>query len=81
VCIPKTSYREDGLAVNQLIAPIPNAQEMIGGVCRTTLYKLVSDGEIELVKIGRRSFITVASLTAYVGRLSESTALPVDSGG
>ena len=53
----------------QLLVPIPGVAGQLGGVCRTTVYKLINDGELELVKIGRRSFITGKSLTAYVDRL------------
>lgn len=53
----------------QLLVPIPGAARQLGGVCRTTVYKLINEGELELVKIGRRSFITGKSLTDYVERL------------
>ena len=55
--------------MEQQLVGIPGAGGLLGGVCRTTVYKLVNDGELELVKIGRRSFITGQSLTAYVERL------------
>jgi hypothetical protein len=38
---------------------------------RTTLYGLVGRGDRLNVKIGRRSFITVDSLNAFVKRLAE----------
>jgi len=53
----------------QLLVGIPGAAGQLGGVCRTTVYKLISTGELELVKIGRRSFVTGESLAAYVERL------------
>jgi hypothetical protein len=38
-------------------------------VGRTKLYELISAGDIELVKIGAKSCLVVASIEAYVGRL------------
>ncbi|WP_264165083.1 helix-turn-helix transcriptional regulator [Burkholderia orbicola] len=39
------------------------------GVCRATVYNLVRDGKLTLVKIGKRSSgITAASLDALVSR-------------
>jgi len=57
------------------------------GIGRTTLYELVNAEEVTLVKIGRRSFVTAASVRQYVERLScESrsdtrTSVPIASGG
>jgi excisionase family DNA binding protein len=46
-------------------------------VGRTTIYGLVEQGEVQTVKIGRRSLVVAASVRAYVERLTgEST--PVD---
>lgn len=54
--------------MERLLLPIPDACEVIG-IGRTTLYELVDDQEIVLVKVGRRSFITAESLAEYVDRL------------
>jgi predicted DNA-binding transcriptional regulator AlpA len=53
-----------------LLLSIPGACEALGGLGRTTLWQLAKDGELTQVKIGRRSFITVKSIEAYVNRLS-----------
>lgn len=58
----------------RMLVPIPEACKKLGDVTRTTTYKLVEDDELELVKIGRRSFITMRSLEAYVQRLSEAAS-------
>jgi len=55
----------------QLLVPVNEAMQSLG-VGRTKLYQLISEREIELVKIGTRSLITVASLEAFVARLSEA---------
>lgn len=49
---------------------IPDSQAYLGGIGRTTLYELAKQGEIQLVNIGRRAFITRESLDAYVVRLA-----------
>lgn len=48
---------------------IPEAQGVLGGLGRTTVYELVKRGDIARVKIGRRSFVTVESLESYIDRL------------
>jgi excisionase family DNA binding protein len=42
----------------------------LGRSSRTTVYKLVDEGQLDLVKIGRRSFITAESLERYVAWLA-----------
>lgn len=36
---------------------IREAMEFLGGICRGTLYKLIKDGRLPTVTIGRRRFI------------------------
>jgi excisionase family DNA binding protein len=40
------------------------------GVGRTTLYRLVDEGQLHQVKVGRRALITAQSITDYVAALS-----------
>lgn len=56
----------------QLLIPVPNACETLGGVSRTTVYELVKRGDLVKVNIGRRGFITAESLAEYVNRLSDA---------
>ena len=58
----------------RMLVPIPESCKELGGISRTTAYKLVEDGELELVKIGRRSFVTMRSLEAYVHWLREAAS-------
>jgi excisionase family DNA binding protein len=58
----------------RLIVPIADTCAQLGGVSRTTVYELVKNGELVKVNIGRRGFITMESLAAYVDRLSAAAA-------
>ncbi len=43
------------------------------GVCRSTLYRAVKDGEIPVIKIGRRYLVPTAQLVQLLG-LEETVA-------
>lgn len=61
------------MSETQLLTPIPGTQERLGGISRTTVYELAKRGDIHLVNIGRRAFITTQSLEEYVARLSKQS--------
>ncbi len=44
----------------------------LGGIARSTVYDLINAGELVKVSIGRRSFVPVESLDAYVGRITRA---------
>ncbi|MBN7304335.1 helix-turn-helix domain-containing protein [Mycobacteroides abscessus subsp. bolletii] len=56
------------------MTPIDEALSQLGGIGRTTLYELAKRGDLTKVHIGRRGFITTASLMAYVERLADGAA-------
>jgi hypothetical protein len=58
-----------------LIVPNDEAMRRLGGIGRTKFYELVDAKEIEMVKIGRRAFITTRSIAAYVDKLSQAAAV------
>jgi excisionase family DNA binding protein len=39
----------------------------VSSIGRTTLYSLISSGEIETVKIGKRRLVKAASLARFIG--------------
>jgi excisionase family DNA binding protein len=45
-------------------ASISEARHRLGGVSRSTIYKLISEGRLRRVKIGRRTAITDESINA-----------------
>lgn len=52
-----------------------NVTEAKLGVSRSTIYRLVKDGQLELVKIGKRSSgITADSITAMIERNRKARA-------
>jgi len=55
---------------------IREAMEILGGICRGTLYKLMKDGRLHSVTIGRRRFIRRGAIEAF---LSGATTTRVDS--
>jgi excisionase family DNA binding protein len=50
----------------RLINSIPQSQERLGGLSRSTIYELIYQGELEVLKIGRRTFITEESLKNFI---------------
>lgn len=59
-------------ATSQKLYSIRDAAQQLGGIGRTTVYELAKRGDVELVKIGARSFVTNESLNAYLRTLSTS---------
>lgn len=55
----------------RLINSITDTKLKLGNVSRTTVYRLIDQGELERVRIGTRAFITQESLEAYVARLTK----------
>ena len=53
----------------RLIYPDAEARALLGGIGRTTQHELVVNGDLEKVKIGRRAFITAASIDAYLAKI------------
>jgi hypothetical protein len=45
---------------------IRDTQKILGGISRATLYRIVKDGRLKLVKVGSRSFCPNSSICAYL---------------
>ena len=52
-----------------LLHSINDACRMLGDSGRNTVYNLINDGRLTMVKLGRRSFITHDSIVAFVESL------------
>jgi Helix-turn-helix domain len=53
------------------LVPIDDAQQELGGIGRTTLYRLIKDGYLVRANIGRRAFITGESIALYIASITE----------
>lgn len=53
--------------------PLMEAAEQLG-VGRSTIYELIGSGQIEVVKIGRRTLVPADSLDRYVDRLTAAAS-------
>lgn len=60
------------ITTDQLLLSYPQAMACLGGVGRTTFFAILP--ELEKVAIGRRRFVTSASVAAYVDRLTDHQA-------
>jgi len=56
------------------LIPLTTVQAQLGGIGRSTLYVMVAEGHLQKVNIGRRAFITAASLAAYLENLCTTDA-------
>jgi len=59
----------------QLLA-LREAQQQLGGIGRSTLYRLIESGDLPLVKIRRRSFVRAADVTALIERAAPEAKSP-----
>jgi hypothetical protein len=53
------------------LVSVDEGRQLLGGLSRTGIFRLMRLGAIERVKIGNRAFITVSSIDAYLDMLSE----------
>jgi excisionase family DNA binding protein len=54
--------------MDQLLYDIPGSEQQLGGLGRSKVYELIQTGELRVVKIGRRTFISRAELEAFIAR-------------
>ncbi len=54
----------------RILYPINEARRLLGGVCRATLYKLIDDGELRTVRLGRRRLVPADE----INRLAQEAA-------
>jgi excisionase family DNA binding protein len=50
------------------LMPVKQVRQQLGGISPTTFYALVKEGELSLVKIGRRSFVHAEDLDEFLLR-------------
>lgn len=54
-----------------ILATIPETLKALG-IGRTTAYRLIDEGQLEVVKIGRRTLIRISSILALAGEAAQS---------
>ena len=59
--------------IEPLFLPLDDGFKVIG-VGRTKGYELIDHGEIQMVKVGKKSLLTVASLKAFAAKLTAQAA-------
>lgn len=57
-----------------LLVDLDEAVRLLGGITTRELHKRIADGDLEKVKIGRRSLVPMQSIRAYVERLRTEAA-------
>jgi predicted DNA-binding transcriptional regulator AlpA len=58
-----------------LLYNLVESQRQLGGLSRSKLYEHIAVGDIQTVKIGRRTFIARAELEAFVARHSQMVSV------
>jgi hypothetical protein len=53
----------------QLLYSLTQARQQLGGISHEKLYQLVRAGDLEIVKLGRRSFVARDELTRFAASL------------
>lgn len=69
----QVAYTQE-LPPQRLIHPDEEARGLLGGISRTQLWRLKSEGELDTVRIGRRTFVTAESIRAYIERQTQVRA-------
>lgn len=54
--------------------PIPEARQRLGGISHPTFYKLVKEGRLQVTRLGRRTFVTDAQISACLAAAADSEA-------
>jgi hypothetical protein len=60
---------------NRPLHPIPEAQELMGDLCRNKIYDLMNTGQLASVVIGCRRFISDEAIAAFIAK-STTTQSP-----
>ncbi len=59
--------------IDPLFVPVNDGAKILG-LGRSKFYQLVSENRIPLVKVGRKSLVSVASLKAFADSLTQKAA-------
>lgn len=59
---------------DQLANTLPEARRRLGGISNTTAYKLIKEGQLRAVKLGRRTVILESELQRFAASLAQGGA-------
>jgi hypothetical protein len=64
-----------------LLVPIASVPALLGGLSRSKVFEYLADGSLPSLTIGRRRFVRVTDLEAFVERHSvQEPTIPVSAG-
>ena len=52
--------------VHRLAHPIGETRELLGGLCRNTIFKLARQGRLQIIRAGDRPLVTRASIDRFL---------------
>jgi len=67
-----TSVPTDGGARPSPLLTTIESADYLGGVCRETVFNLFKRGELERVKVGRRTFVRRDDLDDFIARQTQN---------
>ena len=56
----------------RILYPAAECRELLGGMGKTFFYELLKQNQLELVKLGRRSYVTAESIDRLIRRRTAS---------
>ena len=59
-------------AVAPLLHDLETASRILGGLGRTSVFRLLQEGQLRATKIGRRTFVSDSELRRYVASLEQA---------
>jgi len=54
--------------IERLLYSLDQASEALGGLGRTSIFELIKQGQLKVVRIGRRTFVSQQALAEFVHR-------------
>jgi hypothetical protein len=60
--------------MEKVIVPLNDVADKMGGISRSQVFKLMREGKLHRIKIGRRSFVTMKSIDGYIRGLIDQAA-------
>jgi hypothetical protein len=56
------------VTVRRKLYAVAECRALLGGIGKTFFYDLVKRGELEVIKLGRRSYVTAEAIDALISR-------------